>query len=183
MKKSLLGVALFALLLAIPFAACVKDEPAPQPDSRVAPGWWIGLYKEFNSCRPARSICIRPGGEPYLNMLNVRLDPDYLAALPVAKKDGSLEVKGDISTDNLSEEARVGLLERRTLFLQEDVVLGEDLLRTAYENGGLRYNGEQLVIKKGNYAVDVQGKEETLPSKITITITITKDGITITIRW
>jgi len=85
--------------------------------------------------------------------------------------------------DNLSPEARATLLEHRVLEFTEDAVLGEDLLRSAYENSGLPYNGQQLVIKKGSYSIHTEGDPGARPIKITITIVIEKDRITIIIKW
>lgn len=168
------SIALLAILLTIPFSGCKKDDLKPTPDLRKP--WYIGWLKNFRTCEKAYFFCIQRD-------FPLPLPMDTYKAIPVAKQDGSVVVTGEMNTDNLSPEARATLFERGVLELTEDAVLGEDLLRSAYENSGLPYNGQQLVIKKGSYSIHTEGDPGARPIKITITIVIEKDRITIIIKW
>ncbi len=183
MKKQIWSIAFFAALMAIPFAACVKDPVEPTAKQK---GIWIGLGKVFNSCSNGSFICIRRDKDFYENMLLQRPNTDEVATLPVAQADGSILITGKMKGENLSERVRSLLLERRLLEVAEDVVLGEDLLRTAYENAGLTYNGQQVNISKGTYQVEVEetgGSGTSEQRKIVITIKVKGVTIIITIEW
>lgn len=183
MKKHIGSFALLACLMAVLFTACVKETPEPKPTARL--GWWIGIAKVFQDCRDGSFICIRPDRTPYPDMLNVKPNTDEVAALPLAQKDGSILVTAQMNGNNLSQRAQSLLLDRRLLELGGDIVLGEELLRTAYENAGLPYQGQQIVVPKGAYAVKVEevSGNGTANREIKITITIGKVTVIITIRF
>ncbi len=177
MNKQFRSLALLASLVAIPFTGCVKDPVTPTADERRPSGWWIGIGKRFNNCADAKFICIVPDDRPFPDMLKVPAEVDQVAALPTAQPDGSIACTATVNANNLSQRAKSLLLERRVLELDEDVELSSELIRMAYENAGLSYNGQRVAIPKGTYKTEVSES----PAQRTIKITIKVKSVTITI--
>jgi hypothetical protein len=181
MKKSFWSFALLAVLVAIPFTACKKEDT--QPTQARQHGWWIGIGKVFNSCADGGFICIRPDKRPYFELLKVPAAIDEVAVRPVVNRDGFLMLTAEVETKNLSQRVQAQLFEGRFAEVKESSHIGEELLRQAYANANLPYDGQQLLIKGGRYPINVEGAAEQRPPRIIIIITISKDGITITIKW
>ncbi len=181
MKKSFWSFALLASLMAIPFTACKKDDVTPTHARQH--GWWIGIGKVFNSCAEGGFICIRRDDRPYPDLLKAPAAVDEVPVRPVVNRDGSLVLTAEVETKNLSQRVQAQLFEGRFAETKETIDIGEELLRQAYENANLPYDGQQLRVKAGRYPINVEGAAGQRPPRITITITISKDGITITITW
>lgn len=109
------------------------------------------------------------------------LPMDTYKAVPVAKQDGSIVVTGEMNTDNLSPEARATLFERGVLELTEDAVLGETFCAQLMKTVGCLTMASSWLLRRAAIASIRKGILEKRP-KITITIIIKKDGITIIIK-
>ncbi len=181
-KKYFLGLA-FAALMGTIFTACVKDPVVSEPSSNER---WIviGLLKQFNTCWNAYSFCIRLDNLKPETAKTLPLEVDEALSKPVAARDGSVTFDMEVNTSELSEKARLQLLQEKAMIVDEDFVLSKELMQQAYNNAGLAYGGQQLEVLKGLYPVEVIGNSDgTPPQRIVITITIHNGGITITIRW
>ncbi len=181
MKKfQLLSIALVALLAAT-FTACVKEEPVAPATERLS--IWIGLYKQWNSCRDANFFCVRADYIDRSTLPTLALGTDEAVSEPVALDNGAIEMAMEVNTERLSPRARRQLLEQRVMVVEEDIVLSERLMRQAYQNAGLPYNGQRAEVLKGTYDVIPVGGGGAVPQRIIITITIKDGKVTITVRW
>jgi hypothetical protein len=179
-KQAFFAIAAVAVS-AFLFTSCVKEEPAEPAKERS--GIWIGLGKRFNTCQDASFICIREDNISHKELLTLPLGIDEAVSEPVALSDGAIQLAMDVDVDRLSARTRRQLLDQRVMVLEEDVILSESLMRQAYENAGIPYNGQRTEILKGAYDIANTGGGGTAPQRIKITITVKDGTLTITIRW
>lgn len=182
MKKfQLLSFALVAMLAAT-FTSCVKEETEEPAKERT--GIWIGIGKRFLSCEDGGFICIREDNIPGDVLHTLSIGTDEAVSEPVALDNGAVELEMVVDTKRLSPRTNRMLLEQRVMVVDETIVLSETLMRQAYENAGLPYNGQRAEVARGTYDVLLTGNGGVPPStRITITITIKDGKVTITIRW
>ncbi|MFN4081207.1 MAG: hypothetical protein ACK4NS_09920 [Saprospiraceae bacterium] len=182
MKKQFFGFALLALFSLIALAACQKDDPKPNGDEKAGK-IWIGLLRQYNTCRPFQGLfCIRIDDIFYDKLPLDQLGEDETFATPTITPDSSLQLTAEVEVEKLSPEARVRLLEEKVLAVEESFVVSENLVRQAFANSGMKYDGQRFVVTKGPKNIEVNGSGNR-PPKITITIIIKRDGVTIIISW
>jgi hypothetical protein len=181
MKKfQVLNFAVVALVI-VGFSSCQLVEPVEPAKERT--GIWVGLGKRFNDCAESNFLCIRTDYISTKEMLGLPLEIDQAVSEPVVQADGSIQMEMDVEVENLSPHTRDLLLAKKTLVLDETVVLSGGVMRQAYENADLTYEGQRLEIIRGVYPVSTPDLGGTPPERISITITISKGTITITVRW
>lgn len=170
-----------AALLVFGFSSCLLEEPIEPAKERT--GIWIGIGKRFVDCAEASFICIRSENLTTKEMRGLPLETDQAISEPVVLADGAIEMEMEVEVENLSPHARQVLLHEKVLLVEENAVLSEGVMRQAYENSGLPYEGQRAEILKGAYLVSAPDPGGVVPQRIVITITISKDKITITVRW
>jgi len=179
-KQSFLTIAAVALLSFV-FTSCAKEETAEPAKERT--GIWIGIGKRFLSCADGNFICIREDNISQTALRKLPLGTDEAVSEPVVLANGAVELAMDVDVERLSPRTRRQLLEQRFMIVDEDIVLSESLMRQAYDNAGLPYNGQRTEVLKGAYDISNTGGGGPVPQRIKITITIKDGTITITIRW
>lgn len=183
MKKfQMFILAMILLVSSFSFQSCVKDEEITEITK--AKSWIvIGLYKRFNTCERGNAFCIRTEKLDESALRNLQLSLDETTSQPVVLKDGSIQLQMEMDVQQLSPEARRQLFEEKVMVVDEDFALSKTTMQQAYGNTDLPYNGEQAKVAKGVYKIITDGGDGSAPRKIKITITITKDSITITVSW
>lgn len=163
------------------FTSCVKEEPVEPTQERS--GIWIGIGKRFLSCADGGFICIREDNIDSKELPNLLLGTDEAVGEPVALPNGDIQLTMDMDVDRLSPRTRRQLLDQRVMIVEEDAVLNQTLVRQAYENAGLPYDGQGAEILKGAYDIDTVGNGGAAPLRIKIIITIGNGKVTIKIIW
>lgn len=169
------------IVSAFTFTSCVKEEPVQPTKERS--GIWIGIGKRFLSCADGNFICIREDNIARKELLALPLGTDEAVGEPVALPNGAIQLTMDVDVDRLSPRARRQLFDQRVMVVEENVVLNQTLVRQAYENAGLPYDGQGAEILKGAYDITHVGGGGAAPLRIKITITIKDGTVTIKITW
>lgn len=181
MKKfQILSFAAVAILV-FGFTSCLPEEPVVPINERTS--IWIGLGKRYSSCAESTFFCIRGENISAKEALNLPLEVDDAVGEPLALADGAIELAMEVEMERLSPHTRELLFEQKRMVVEEDIVLSEGLMRQAYENAGLPYEGQMTEILKGAYPVLTPGDGSAPPAKIIIIITIGNGKVTITIKW
>jgi hypothetical protein len=170
-----------AAILVFGFTSCLPEEPVDPVNERTS--IWIGLYKRFSDCYESTFICIRAEYLTAKEALSLPQEVDHAVSEPLALADGAVELAMEVNTNHLSPFARQMLFSEKLMAVDEDIVLSEGVMRQAYENAGLVYEGQRMQLPKGVYPVSMPDFGDTPPLKIIIIITISKDKITITVKW
>lgn len=170
-----------ATLLSFTFSSCEKEPPAEPVNERSA--IVIGLGKRFIDCNTSYFFCIPLQDFFSKDIPTLSLGTDEFVSEPVATAAGAIELAMNVDVENLSPRTRTLLLEQKQLILENDIVLNEGVMRQAYENAGLPYNGQQTEVLKGAYHITTPGAGSPVPQRIKITITVKDGKVTITIKW
>ncbi|MBX2928661.1 MAG: hypothetical protein KF852_12575 [Saprospiraceae bacterium] len=179
-KHSFLTLAAVTLL-SFTFSSCEKEPPAEPVNERSA--IVIGLGKRLIDCNTSYFFCIPLQDVFGKDIPTLSLGTDEFVSEPVVNAAGAIELAMSVDTNRLSPRTRTLLLEQRQLTLEDDIVLNEGVMRQAYENAGLPYNGQQAEVLKGTYDITTVGNGGPVPQRIIITITIKDGKVTISIKW
>lgn len=184
MKKfQIFSLVLMLIFVSISFQSCEKDTSetlSPTDNNR-----WIiiGLGRQFNSCRPGGLLCIRTDDLLEKEAFSLPLELDHALTKPIILEDGALQMKMKVDIEQLSPELRTQLLEKKALTVEETFQLPEHIMKQAYANAGLKYDGQRAEVAKGVYRITSPDGDGTGPQLLTITITIKIGKVTITISW
>ncbi len=183
----------FAAIL-LTFTACQKDPIDDlQPDTNRAYYAHVNFMRGFGfnpqgGCVPTPSMCIEEILLTTEQFKNTKPGTNEFFARPEAKALkadlAALILMGEMELSQLDDEARHQLFDEGRLLFEAETPLPDNVVRQAFENAGLKYEGQRFSIKPGAYKVEhLGGGNGELPAKIIITITISPDEITITIEW
>ncbi len=174
MKRIQISFFTVLALAILSFTACKKEDIKDNgPKIRNWTSIQLMGDVEHGKCVPGFSLCLTTYEYPD----NVSVFPtstDQLWVAPYLSSDGKLNFEATIPYNRLSPEAKTQLLDHGFLDFKNDIELDEAIVRQAYEDAGLRYNGEKIIIQKGVY--DAQAMENTDATGNTITIEVCFKG-------
>lgn len=170
-----------AAILVFGFTSCLPEEPVDPVNERTS--IWIGLGKRYSSCAESTFFCIRGENITSKEALSLPLEVDDAVGEPLALADGAIELTMEMETSRLSPHTRQLLFDQKRMVVEEDILLSEGIMRQAYENADLVYEGQMAEILKGAYPVSMPDYDGEVPLKIIIIITIGNGKVTITIKW
>lgn len=194
MKRIQLFASIAFALTLFSLVSCKKDPVDDlNPDNQRATYAHVNFMRGYGfspeGCVPTPSFCADEILLTAEQFKNTKPGTNEFFAKPEAVEIRSqgvaLRLTGEMEVSQLDEEARHQLFTENRLLFEYETPIKESIVRQAYENAGLDYDGTQFSIKPGAYKVEHIGGSGTgeLPAKIVIIITISKDGVTITIKW
>ena len=173
-------------LAALSFTACKKEDI--KDNAPTVRNWTKFLLMgdvEHGKCVPGLGLCLTLEQLDPNNASDFPLDIDEMLAEPYLTSDGRIQFNASIPASRLSPEAENQLLGRRFLDFKNDIPLPEAIVKQAYEDAGVTYDGQQVTIKRGVYDASATENHDAAGNLVSIELCYNGSGwsICITIEF
>ncbi|MAT55674.1 MAG: hypothetical protein CMN32_14455 [Saprospirales bacterium] len=166
-------------LAALSFTACKKEESNP---TKTFGKFQLLADVEHGKCVPGSGLCLTAATlDINTTGSSVSLEDEIIATGKINPADESLHFTATINQSQLSDEASRQLLVDRMVVVKNSFEVDPELVRQAFADSGLSFNGETYTIPAGTYDVQVEEEQDATGQTLRIVITIKIGPVTIEI--
>ncbi len=186
MKRIQISFFTVLALAVLSFTACKKEDIKDNgPKVRNWTKFLLMGDVEHGKCVPGLGLCLTLEQLDPNNASDFPLGPDELLAEPYMGSDRSINFSTSIPASRLSPEAENQLLGRRFLEFKNDIPLPEAIVKQAFEDAGVSYDGHQVTIQSGVYEAAVNENYDAAGSLVSVELCYNGSGwsICITIEF
>ncbi|GIV31982.1 MAG: hypothetical protein KatS3mg030_284 [Saprospiraceae bacterium] len=157
-RHRIFSILLLSLAL---FSACKKEEANP---TKTYGKFQLLADVEHGKCVPGFGLCLTAATLDINSTgSSTGLIDEVITSGKINPADGSLHFTATIDKNQLSDEASRQLLVERKIVVKNSFEVDPELVRQAFADSGLNYDGQRFEIPAGTY--DVVVKEEGDPNR------------------